>query len=332
MRLTWLCVAVAACRSSNAQRACDNTGDCQDAVNLLQITLNNHTARRSSDDLVYVHTPCTFGHTVTSVATGAASFSAEAMMTIKASFQEGLTPKESMKIASSILEPGGVLWAELHPYARGINKITGCNNYYSPGKYWDLAHSKGYFQSKTAFAVLRDPYDKIVNDFRMTVGGYSSGFEGVTIHDVAVREDNLEYETTYSRYYETCDVNGYLREELTKVLQGDVFRNNCHYVPQADFFDKPHGIQLVVDNRKLQESFNALMKSHGYTFQMGPSTIHNVWCNDVSAYSLDQDVKDLIKLIYARDFELLCDRLGYCDRDELTCLEDIPDMCGSKPE
>merc|ERR1711879_625027 len=135
----------------------------------------------------------------------------------------------------------------------------------------------------------------------------------------------------YRRYYETCDVNAYLKEELAKYKAGDRFRGNCALLPQADYFDPPFGIALPVDNRKFPDSFNEIMVEHDYPTMNLTSTIHNWACSNVSAYSLDTEVKQLIKEVYVRDFELLCSYFGYCDRDEMTCMEQIPSMCGGKP-
>lgn len=310
----------------------DPQAECDAELNLLQLKLArvDRNQTEANQDLVFVHVPCTFGHTVIKTAIGGLNQSDELLLA--RSYQE--QTDDAVVTMESVKKPGGVLWGEMSPYTRGVNDITGCDHHYSPAKYWPDTLAKAYFQDKKGFAVLRDPYDKLVNDFRMVVQGYSSVFEGIYLGirrwNVSAREGNPEFETEYLQYYNDCDVNSYLRAELPKVKSGDRFRANCHFLPQADFYEDPHGVKFMVDNRNLRQSFNALMEDHGYGFRMGEETIHNKICVNLSAYSLQKDVKEMIKDIYSRDFDMICDQFGYCDRDELTCLEDIPDMCGGK--
>ncbi|CAE7190836.1 unnamed protein product [Symbiodinium sp. CCMP2456] len=48
-------------------------------------------------------------------------------------------------------------------------------------------------------------------------------------------------------------------------------------------------------------------------------------------HRLVQVTKALIKKVFAKDFELQCEKFGHCDKEEMFCHENIPDMCGSKP-
>eukprot|EP00913_Durusdinium_trenchii_P018028 g16941.t1 len=132
--------------------------------------------------------------------------------------------------------------------------------------------------------------------------------------------------------YRSCDVNAYLRAELPKVLAGDVYRADCHFVPQAEYFENPFANTTAIDNRGLPQKFNDLMVERGYfNISMPSNTLHNYVCNNISAYTLAEDVKALIRQVYARDFDLICNLFGYCDREEVTCLQQVPNMCGGKP-
>jgi hypothetical protein len=226
---------------------------------------------------------------------------------------------------------GGQLWGMTYPPSWAISNVTGCNLYYTPAKHWPPGLAREQFGGRSTFGILRDPYDKMANEFRRQVQGIDSVFNWQTRPQIDAREgDRAREGEEYAKYYATCDVNGYLAAELTKYKAGDRFRGNCALVPQADYFDPPFGVAVPVDNRQFPDSFNQLMADYNYpTMNV---TIHNWACVNVSAYSLNAEVKALIKEIYARDFELLCSYFGYCDRDEMTCLEQIPNMCGGKPE
>lgn len=284
------------------------------------------TETKPTRDLAFVHLPCNFGHTVEGSAMGEGTN----WDLVKASFHS-TSMVQQWKLMHESLGRGGALWGEMNPAIRGVDVATGCSRYYMPGKMWPKDLAKKYFNNRTIFGILRDPYDRAVNDFRQMVFGLESIYPNIWRWNVSVRQHKLEREgPEYQQWYKTCDVNAYLKSELGKYLAGDRYRVGCHLLPQAEFFDQPYGITLPIDNRKLPDSFNKVMEEHGYPFRMG-ETLHNTMCNNVSAYSLDAEAKALVKKVYARDFELVCKYFGYCDSDEMTCLEQIPQMCGGKP-
>jgi len=225
--------------------------------------------------------------------------------------------------------PGGEIWGQMDPDLRPISNITGCNLYHTPQKYWPEDIAERYFSGKRAFGILRDPYDKVVAVFRelATGGGQPSRKE------VSDREGAPEVESEeYLAFYSDCDVNGWVKAELARVAQGDVYRGNCHLLPQAEYFDHPHGISLPIDNRLLPESFNEVMEEHGYPIRMDAASVrHTKSCGKISAWSLDEESRALVREVYASDFELLCKTFGYCDTEELTCMQQLPQMCGGSP-
>lgn len=242
------------------------------------------------------------------------------------------TPEEGLELMRSATAPDVPLWGMMDPVLRGFSKLTGCHLYYTPPKYLPKDVGQQYYGNKSAFTFLRDPYDRAVNDFRAQVFGLDSIFTMSCRQNTSVREGHLERESEkYRNWYRTCDVNSYLRAELPKVLEGDIYRADCHFLPQADYFENPFANTTAIDNRKIPESFNALMVERGYFNITMPRTLHNYVCNNISAYTLAEDVKMLIRKVYARDFDLICSLFGYCDREEVTCLGQIPNMCGGKP-
>jgi len=284
--------------------------------------------------LQFVHIPCTFGHTIEESGLGGLGKNSTAQIWLSCKASEAGKDKEAWQLMEKVKAPGGDLWGMMHPSERGISAATGCNLYYTPRKYWPAELQQKVFSDKAMFTILRDPYDRMANEFRLQVQGVDSGFSGLIRPIISEREGKMEREgSEYKSWYENCDVNSYLQAELGKYLKGDQYRGNCHLIPQAEYFDIPLGEVILVDNRRIPDSFNELVDKYGYSerFHMN-STIHNWLCNDVSAYSLTQETKDLIKQVYAADFALVCKHFGYCNPDELTCLEQIDGMCGSKPK
>jgi len=290
------------------------------------------SSKRRLRDLAMVHVPCNFGHTIERAALMSKDMD---NAFVDPSFTETEKARQQMYI-NLAQGPGGEAWGMMAPDLRQVSDATGCDLYYTPQKYWPEAVAKKYFrynsyENRTVFGVLRDPFDKIVNEFRMQVLGVSSLFAHETRKAISEREGATDRESPeYKEYYENCDVNSWVKAELGKYKEGDRFRGNCHLLPQAEYFEGTHGIDVPIDNRLIPASFNEVMRNHGYDIRMG-QTYHNYKC-ELSAYSLDAEAKELIKEVYAADFELVCKHFGYCDREELTCLRQISHMCGDAPE
>jgi len=312
---------------------------CEQSIAGLQLLQHKQSNSKRQDApnsrLQFVHVPCTFGHTVEADGLGGMGENNSKAPSILESFKASEVGDEqkAFEVMEANKISGGELWGMMNPELRGISSVTGCDFYYTPPKLFPADMLERVYKGTVPFGMLRDPYDRMANEFRMQVSGYDSAFSNTTRADISKREGNLEREeATYLQYYRDCDVNGYLQAELGKVLAGDKYRDNCHLVPQAEYYENPYGPVVPVDERKIPNSYNAFIESYGYPKDMNMgATMHNVVCNDISAYSLNQETRNLIKQVYKADFQLLCKSFGYCDVDEMTCLEQIPDMCGGKP-
>lgn len=281
--------------------------------------------------LSFAHVPCNFGHTVENHGLGQPQQLGRPYFLGLSLLAPGYVAKLWV-MNNLVRQPSAELWGMMHPAARPISEVTGCNLYYTPGKYWPAKAAAEYFGDREIFAVVRDPYDKMANEFRMQVQGIDSGFTVLTRPEVSWREGHLERENaTYQMWYATCDVNAYLQEELRRFLEGDRFRVNCHMLPQSEFVEQPYGATVFVDNRKIPDSLNELFTARGYPMRVG-EPIHNYLCNNISAYSLTEETKSLIRQVYKADFELLCEKFGYCNDRELFCMQNLSRMCGGKPK
>lgn len=321
--------------------AADNTcslgsqeGSC--AVSALQISSRNAGSSSSSrrkevapnaEELVMVHIPCNFGHTIEAVALNPIGLQlGEAFMSFNAETREAQW--QHIRRAAG---PGAQIWGMMNPDLRIRSEATGCDLYYTPQYFWPRELAARYFGNKTVFGMLRNPYDKIVNEFRMQLMVYSSVFTAETRADVSRREGHLEKEREpYTTWYKTCDVNAWVKAELAKYKTGDKFRGNCHLLPQADFFRGEYGVSLAIGVAEVPLSFNKAMEEHSSPIRMNEEVGHNTLCN-VSAWSLDEESVALIQEVYAEDFELNCQRLGTCDTEIKECCCRVPQMCGGAP-
>jgi len=332
MRLALFLLILGVDGSCTLENAIQEDGD-QGGQQLLQMqSIEIQRKSKQQAELQFVHIPCTFGHTVEKVGLSL-DLDAESVVTLKTSIKatDSGDVTKANELMESIRGSDGVLWGMMLPELRARSNVTQCELYYTPPKHWPDEVSEKLLKGKKPFAMLRDPYDRLANEFRMQAMGVDSVYNGLTREAVSEREGNLERESAkYKKFYEECDVNGYLQAELQKYLEGDKYRSNCHLLPSAEYFEQVFDPVEPVDERGIPSSFNSLMEANGYKVHM-EDTLHNTVCNGVSAYSLSTETKSLIKQVYAADFALICDSFGYCDRDEMTCHENIEDMCGGKP-
>lgn len=181
---------------------------------------------------------------------------------------------------------------------------TGCPLMYTPAKLWPQALAQQHFGNKTVFGVLRDPYERLVAQFRGTY---------------RLKHPELG-----------CDVNAgvkkMMREYLWSNALGNPYVDNCNWLPQAEYFDQPFGATLPVDNRKFPESMNEVLQAHGFPQIALEEVQHVSGCDEKWVGDLDAEARQLVRLVYKRDFDLLCTHFGYCEEEEI-CLTHIPGMC-----
>jgi len=276
------------------------------------------------DDLVLMHIPFNFGHTIElahaippnlqnslltahSISSGSHGFNGAAGVSV-----DGIT-EDSARLLTSIIKiskPNYEPWGHWNADLFQISEVSGQPLYFTPPKYWPQDVAARYFGNKTIFGVLRDPYERLVAEFR----GNDATYGGI------------------NEFFATCDVNSAVKEMMKEALNStNPFVKNCAYLPQAEYFDGPYGIQLAVDNRRFPTSMNEVFEAHGYTDYIGTESILHVdGCNDVWAGDLDAETRQMVRQVYARDFELLCKHFGYCDAEANTCLQEVPQMCPPK--
>eukprot|EP00443_Scrippsiella_acuminata_P003406 CAMPEP_0115322002 /NCGR_PEP_ID=MMETSP0270-20121206/81166_1 /TAXON_ID=71861 /ORGANISM="Scrippsiella trochoidea, Strain CCMP3099" /LENGTH=301 /DNA_ID=CAMNT_0002741931 /DNA_START=165 /DNA_END=1070 /DNA_ORIENTATION=+ len=268
---------------------------------------------RARRDLVLMHIPYNFGHTTEKIAAfGSGPVAMAKYLALEAALESSHDTEARWQLVNESSSTGSEFWGHLDPDLFQPSEVTGCPLYFTPAKYWPTDIAQSYFQDKTIFGMLRDPYERLVAMFRGNMKGYGG---------------------SYPEFFKTCDVNGAVRKMMTDYLAGDKYAADCTFIPQAEYFDEPFGIDLAVDNRRFPDSLNEVFAEHGYDFHIAENDIlHVLGCPEVWAGDLSCDTKALVKQVYARDFELLCKNFGYCDQDENCCIEGVPMMCPSNLE
>lgn len=264
-----------------------------------------------SEELVLMHVPYNFGHTVEMAALfpilpttrgGTNGNNQAASKFTSMNFTWGMV--NTMRA----LKPHAEVWGHFNPDLNGINEVTGCPMYYTPPKYWPKDLAKKYFGNKTSFGMLRDPYERLNSFFRGGFGNYGGA---------------------YPEFTKNCDVNGAVQKMMKEVLaKNDPFKDMCTFVPQAEYFDGEYGIKLPIDNRRFPFSLNEVFDKYGYRLHISTNHIAHVrGCDNVWSGDFNKETKRLVKQVYKRDFELLCKHFNYCDDEEEVCIPGVPYMC-----
>eukprot|EP00440_Ansanella_granifera_P030821 gb/GFBE01033474.1/.p1 GENE.gb/GFBE01033474.1/~~gb/GFBE01033474.1/.p1 ORF type:complete len:336 (+),score=69.61 gb/GFBE01033474.1/:1-1008(+) len=319
MASSWVFRAAAVVAVGTTSLECQDPSDLSlevQGLSLLQLDVAGHKRRESdglaaaeaTGDLVLMHVPYNFGHTLESVGMFGSGGNSKLPWAMILAGDQSLSVEERLSQLEAMKQPNGEVWGHLHPLLQETSNVTGCPLFFTPGKHWPKEIAKTYFQNKTRFGMLRDPYERLVAQFRGNIDGYGGNSD---------------------EFYKTCDVNGAVQKMVNTVVSGGLYAEGCAFVPQAEYFDAPHGIMLPVDNRKFPSSANEMFSSHGYSHMLiqEEDIIHVNGCDDVWVGDLTCETKALVKKVYARDFELLCKHFGYCDDDENCCITGVPNMC-----
>lgn len=277
-------------------------------------------ANAGARDLVFMHVPYNFGHTVEYVAATNKMYrnmlgmvkDGYTNMAKTTGIHTGMGGMAKNIALNHFRRKNAEIWGRMKEEINAVNAETGCPTYFAPQKYWDKGLAQQYFGNKTVFGMLRDPYERLVAMFRGNMKGYG-GFGD---------EDRA-----------TCDVNSGVKKLLKSLISGErPFREDCTFVPQAEYFEGDFGIKLAIDNRLFPASMNLAFKEHGYDdFQIRTiDTFHVTDCKNVWAGDLDAETKQLVRQVYKKDFELLCEHFGYCAVEEDVCITGVQDMCPEK--
>jgi len=295
---------------------------CSIAIAVLCILLSPLLKKPGHGELVLAHIPYNFGHTVETNSLLGHDWSystlgrlrvAAAYVVSKSIFGGSIPLPSAVKswVLRTVAMDGAEFYGVFVSGLDATSEVSGCPLYLTPQKHWPADIAKDYFGNRKVFGILRDPYERLVAQFRGNFKGYGADDGG--------------------KLRESCDVNTGVKRLLKMFKElNNPFAMGCTLLPQAEYFDPPYSITVPINNRKFPDSMNAVFKEHGYapSHQIQYNEIlHVSGCNEKWSDDLDNETRGMVRELFARDFELLCKHFGYCDNDERACLPLVPEMC-----
>ena len=158
----------------------DQADECAETL-LVQLSLSTQPREppaATERDLVFTHVPYNFGHTIEQVA-----FAGSGHIDVYASAQiivdgSPMPVEKKFDMLQASMQPQGEIWGHMNPALHGTSNVTGCPLFYTPAKHWPKDLADWYFAGKKTFGVLRDPYERLVAQFRGNIPGYGGAFLG----------------------------------------------------------------------------------------------------------------------------------------------------------
>jgi hypothetical protein len=163
-----------------------------------------------------------------------------------------------------------------------------CQHFHTPPAYWPSDAAQTTFSG--SFCVSRDPYDRIVSEFKWQV---VKNWNGLTEKD--------------------CDaesLNDFVLGMLSAYLDGSRYDLDCHLLPQSEHIWGPDGHKWCDEILRLEDldtTFDDFMKSSGCPVHLVGHANESPHTCTVSSTDLNAISMALVEKVYSDDFE----KLGY---------------------
>lgn len=192
-------------------------------------------------------------------------------------------PKNAGTTIENVGNEKGVKWGRMKPGHRTHLRESAphCTYWHVPPKFFE--RSAPYYQDPDgAFCVLRDPYARIVSEYKY-------------------RNPNSKDPIRMNRWIEK-----HLAPRYTK--NGGL---NCHMLPQHDFVYDDLGNKVcrhTLRFDRLTDDFNELTRRYDVDVRLAPGRKDNKSNDSLSVDDISEQNKRRIREVYAKDFRLLDDQ------------------------
>mmetsp|Transcript_123818 Transcript_123818/g.214666 ORF Transcript_123818/g.214666 Transcript_123818/m.214666 type:complete len:306 (+) Transcript_123818:42-959(+) len=157
-------------------------------------------------------------------------------------------------------------------------------------------HPADFSSSAEAFCVIREPYSRILSEYRYLRGqDWGQWF--------------LSVKGNVQGHDETCSAGlNRFAQEILRTYPIKRFMNDCHVIPQSEYIWGPDGHQWcdeILRFEELSESFNSLMKKHRSPVRLTSHANVAEECPELSASDFTPETLSLIQSVYKDDFAKL---------------------------
>lgn len=188
-------------------------------------------------------------------------------------------PKNAGTTIENVANNNNIKWGKFNSDLRNHTNFKECTYWHTPPKYFNKG---SYYDSKDTFCVVRNPYSRIVSEYK-----YRFGKDKTKLTKKALNE--------------------WIQNELVKLVNTNNFKYNCHLIPQYDYIYDNNGNKTckhILKSENLNDEFNNLMKDYDIDLQLKDEK-DNVSSGGLSVKDLDEKSKNIIYEIYKKDFDVL---------------------------
>lgn len=189
-------------------------------------------------------------------------------------------PKNAGTTIENIGNKHNVKWGRFNDDLETQSKFKQCNYWHIPPKYFN---KNSYYDSNDTFCVIRNPFSRIVSEYKYRFGDEPTKLTAKSM-------------------------NMWIQQDLPFMLKTKKHSYNCHLLPQSEFIYDQMGNKTcthVLNNDKLTDEFNDLMKTYRYDHIQMTSQKDNVSKGGLSVNDLDENSKAIIRDLYQNDFAIL---------------------------
>lgn len=182
-------------------------------------------------------------------------------------------------------------------FSRRMPDGSACSSYHIPPRH---LHGLSPYAGAELFCVTRHPYQRAVSEYSYLLSApwaekYSEAYGNGIFDKPACSAEGL---------------NHFVQTVLALHLGGRQYVDNCHHVSQAEFIWDGSGAQRcahVLRQEDLPGAFDLLMARRGYPLRLPSEHVNSEshFCRGLSAGSLSEETRRMLRRVYADDFRLL---------------------------
>ena len=184
-------------------------------------------------------------------------------------------PKNAGTTIENVGDKHNIKWGRFNDDLKNYTDFNECTYWHTPPSKFN---KNSYYNLNKTFCVYRDPYERIVSEFK-----YRNN----------------------SKTLKKEDLNNWIQNDLPNLFK-QKYLKNCHIIPQYDFIFDENGnktCDIILDFDNLNNDFNNLMKDYNYNVKLNNLKLNSSNSN-LTVNDLDENSKKIINKLYKDDFKI----------------------------